>query len=338
MAEILHPFANPTLPSIFRVVNIMREATSSGFRLTAELHHAGANPTVTWRCRQPDTRLKAGTLVKPMRAKLQFEADGTLAINHLMLLERPEASLNLFETVPPTWVSDEDLLVRASTLWGVLPDPLRALFNTVFWQGERFRRFCEGPSSMNGHHDGRNGNLRHSIEVAETVMRMLPLYKAAHTGVAVLAALLHDAGKAAEYEFCGSSLRMSDQGSLLGHKLNVATWVAVARAQMTLGVPEGHYLSLLHALTAVPGAPAWMGQREPATPEATLLSLADRASGHADLMNRHMAPDGGWGQQHPHMKARPFTTPQSGIVRRQFAGLEAMRQRIKDRQTKQPGN
>jgi len=33
--------------------------------------------------------------------------------------------------------------------------------------------------------------------------------------------------------------------------------------------------------------------------------MADRASGHADLMNRHMNPQDGWGSQHPHLKARP---------------------------------
>lgn len=329
MSEILAPFAVPTLPGIFRALHVERERIDTGYRMTAELHHAAANPHVTWSVRHPDIRLKAGVLVKPIQMKSAAVVGETIPIHHLMVLERPEANLNLFETVPAPWVGDTDLLVRGGILWDLLPAHLKGLFNTVFWDGWRFRRYCQGQSSLQGHHDGLNGNLRHSIEVAETVVRMLPLYESAHGGIAVLAALLHDAGKADEYQPCGSGMRMSDLGKLWGHKTTVTTWLAVAREKMKQGVPETHFQSLVHALTAVPGAPAWMGLREPATPEAMLLSTADRLSGHADLMNRCMRNDGGWGESHPHLKAKPFTTPPNGIVRQEFAGLEALWQRVK---------
>jgi 3'-5' exoribonuclease len=335
MTDIRHSVAVPAIPDIFRVVEMTREQLAGGFRMTALLHHAVANPTVTWKCRQPDIRLKPGVLVKPRGMKSASAPGAAIPVDYLMVLERPEACLNLFDTVPPAWVRDDDLLVRASTLWGELPSSMRMLFNAVFWCGDRFRRYCDGPSSLHGHHAAANGNLRHSVEVAETVLRLLPLYMGANAGLAVLAALLHDAGKADEYGARGSGLRMSDQGRLLGHRTTVAGWLAVARDRMTLGIADAHYLSLLHSLTAVPGAPAWMGMREPATPEAMLLSMADRASGHADLMNHHMAPDGGWGRSHPHMKTQPFTTPPNGIVRPPFAGLAGLLKRVRAEQGKE---
>lgn len=329
MAEILAPFPAPAFPDIYRVARIEREVVATGYRMTADLFHANANPRVTWTVRHPDTRLKAGVLVKPIQMKATAGGNGSLTIHHLMVLERPEAGLNLFETVPATWVGDHDLLVRAGVLWDTLPAHLQGLFNTVFWEGGRFRRFCQGQSSLHGHHDGLSGNLRHSVEVAEAVLCLLPLYEGAHSGIAVLAALLHDAGKADEYQPAGSGMRMSDLGKLWGHKTTVTTWLAVARDRLRRGVPDAHYQSLVHALTAVPGAPAWMGLREPATPEAMLLSTADRLSGHADLMNRCMRSDGGWGVAHPHLKALPFTTPLNGMVRQQLPGLEALWQQVK---------
>lgn len=332
MAEILPPlptpsFALPAQPDFFRVELIERQANPSGngYRMYADLYHAQANPRVTWSASHPDTRLKPGVLVKPIRMKTPPTHAEHCPIQYLMVLERAEVGLNPFETVPSGWVADNDLLIRASLLWEGLPTPLQGLFNTVFWNADRFQRYCEGPSSLQGHHDGKNGNLRHSVEVAEMVLQLSPRYVGAHAGVAVLAALLHDAGKADEYRSYGSGKRqLSDRGRLWGHRTTVTLWLGVARDRMRLGVPEGLFLSLVHALTAVAGAAPWMGLREPATPEAMLLSMADRASGHADLMNRHMAPEGGWGVQHPHMKTRPFTTPQSRGGRQQCAGLPGL--------------
>jgi 3'-5' exoribonuclease len=43
----------------------------------------------------------------------------------------------------------------------------------------------------------------------------------------------------------------------------VLEWIAAARAQHRVIVPEAHYLALLHAITAAKGAPDWLGLREP---------------------------------------------------------------------------
>lgn len=230
--------------------------------------------------------------------------------------------------MPPSAVGDPDLIARAAALWERLPFAFQELFNTLFWDGQRFMRYCTGPSSMTGHHARAGGNLRHSVEVAETVLQLLPLHKAANEAVALLAALLHDAGKADEYvprPYGGWTL--TERGRLLGHKTTVVEWLAVARARMRLCLPEAHYLALIHALTAA-NAPDWLGLRHPQSPEAHLLSLADRASGHADLLNQCQAEEGGWGKAHPHLKGRPWTVP-GEAPRRTLPGLEELRQAVK---------
>lgn len=322
MADIvpLHPLS--ALPGIFRVTGIAAVPQANGYGMTAQLHHASASLVVNWQARQSDVRLKPGVLVS-LRWKSTLAAlDQPIEIHRLVCLDRPERSENLFRTVPPKGAGEADLFERAGVLWERLPLGFQELFNTLFWDGQRFMRYCTGPSSMIGHHARACGNLLHSVEVAETVLRLLPLHKAVNEAVVLFAALVHDAGKADEYQprrYGGWNL--SDRGRLLGHRTTIVEWLAVARSRMRLGIPEAHYLSLLHALTAAQ-APDWMGLRRPQTPEAQLISLADRASGHADLVNRHQAEEGGWGRSHPHLNGRPWTLPEAG-ARGTLPGLEA---------------
>jgi len=65
------------------------------------------------------------------------------------------------------------LLDRASTLWEGLHPNFQELINAIFWDGSRFERFCRGPSSIRGHHQGVGENLCHAVEVAETMLGLL---------------------------------------------------------------------------------------------------------------------------------------------------------------------
>jgi 3'-5' exoribonuclease len=327
MANALYPSAAHFQYQPFRLIRIDRQELKSGFRMTALLHHMEENVTVSWTVKNtPDLRLKPGVIVSPRGVRSAVTEDGVIEISRLILLERPEASLNLFETVPDFWVKDEDLRLRAASLWNDLPEHFKGLFNTTFWCGDRFRRFCTGPSSLSGHHATENGNLRHSVEVAEIMQRLLPQYTTANLGVSVMAGLMHDAGKAEEYDERWGKMIMSNRGKLLGHKITAVEWLAVARSRMRSGVPESDYLSLMHALTAAQNAPAYLGLRDAVTPEAIMLSLADRASGKADLFNDCHTPGGGWGTRHPHLKGAPYAVYDRATTAR-LLGIESLSQK-----------
>jgi 3'-5' exoribonuclease len=129
-----------------------------------------------------------------------------------------------------------------------------------------------------------------------------------HLPVLIAGSLLHDAGKAEEYKFnpVRGRYEMTERGALLGHKHTVLEWIAAARAQHRVIMPEAHYLALLHAITAAKGAPDWLGLREPLSLDAHILSTVDRLSGQADLVSRHAARDGGFGVYHRHLGGRPY--------------------------------
>lgn len=102
---------------------------------------------------------------------------------------------------------------------------------------------------------------------------------------------------------------LSNRGRLVGHRWTALEWVAAAKARWSIAIPETEYLALVHTLTATHGAPQWMGLRSPSTPEAGLLSTADKLSGNDALMVLCQPPGGGWGQHHPHLKRQPFYLP-----------------------------
>lgn len=297
------------LPTVLRIQSIARLPFDERHMLCqAVLFHEQAGLKVEWLCRQPDNRLTAGALVSIRWLGRPVSTTGAIRISRLVKLERPEASLNPFATIPHSWVKDRPLVARAAQLWEGLGRPLQHLFNAIFWDHHRFERYLDGPSSLAGHHNGRNGNFRHAVEVAERARALASHHSEAHLPVLLASSLLHDAGKAEEYRFNGRHRRfeMTERGTLLGHKHTVLEWIAAARAQHRVIVPEAHYLALLHAITAAKGAPDWLGLREPLSLDAHILSMVDRLSGQADLVARNAPTQGGFGAYHRHLGGRPY--------------------------------
>lgn len=307
--ERLTPVEIGMMPTIFRLTSIRRSDTGHGkVQYTASLFHDSASVKVRWQARKSDLKMKSGDLVSPRwNRETRSDADGAILISRLVLMERPEASVNLFETVPHGWVGKRDLVREAVALLDSLPQTYRHLFNAVFWDGMRFRKFCTVPSSMNGHHMEDHGNLRHAVEVASMMRRHGEGSTGANAALSVLAGLLHDAGKAEEYFLNrNGEWRLTDRGKLLGHGVTVVEWIAVAMTKSGMLMPERDYVALLHCLTCSANAPDYLGIRRPAMMEAHLLSGMDRLSGTSDLMLRCTTEQPGWGAYHPHLKGRPY--------------------------------
>jgi len=251
--------------------------------------------------------VKVGQIVKVKPRLISNSNNGYIEVTRLIEYQCPDAKLNLFDLIPYAWVKDRSLVVRANTIFNKLSAPHRLLFNAIFWDAGRFERFCRQPSSMVGHHSEVNGNLRHTIEVAEAMHSLCLTRDYTNMNLGVLAAMLHDAGKADEYTPNGKGgWDLTDRGRLLGHKVSAVEWIISAVTRWHIQLPLDHYEGLLHIMTAIPHAPDWMGIRAHVTPESLLLSMADRLSGHDDLMMQTVNLDGGFGRYHKHLKYSPF--------------------------------
>jgi len=207
-----------TMPGVFRIVSTSCVPAPNGRGVTyrVELYHDRAQLAVTFTRSQPDIRLRADLLVS-VRWKLPVTTiKGAIQISRLVLLEHPIKGVNPFEMVPPRWVKDRNLVRQAKNLLDALPDNLRQLVCSILWNGVRFRLFCDRPASMRDHHANLNGNLRHTVEVAEMVRLLASKYPQANLGISLTAALLHDAGKAAEYgTWSNGDWCMTDRGKLI---------------------------------------------------------------------------------------------------------------------------
>ena len=133
----------------------------------AVLYHERCTITVKWVTQQVDTRLARFGLAIIRHAHKTHCYEGAIRIDRLIPAGTAVPEINLFETIPHSWIKDRDLVKRAADLWEQLPRSLAHLVNSVFWEAGRFHRFVMGPSSLQGHHLGWNGNFRHSVEVAE---------------------------------------------------------------------------------------------------------------------------------------------------------------------------
>jgi 3'-5' exoribonuclease len=252
--------------------------------------------------------IKVGQIVLVKPKHLIYSNHEHIKAIHLIEYQKPDANVNVFELIPYAWVKDRDLTKRAAKLWCQLSESHRLLFNAIFWDAGRFERFCRQPSSMIGHHSEPSGNLRHTIEVAEEMRNLCLTRDYANMDLGVLAALLHDCGKADEYmPNVKGGWDLTDRGKLLGHKVSAVEWIISAVTHWHIQLPLDHYEGLLHIMTAIPHAPDWMGIRAPVTPESLLLSMADRLSGHDDLMMQTLCPNGGFGRYHKHLKSSPFS-------------------------------
>lgn len=301
--------ANMLSSLLFRVEDVIREKLGDGtYRNEALITHTQATVRVSWTDNASVCKVHAGQIVSPRLNASASSEEGCVRVARLAVYETPNNSTNIFDLVPHRWVKDRDLVNRAAVLLAELPGPHRHLFNAIFWDPARFERFCRQPGSMIGHHSESNGNLRHTIEVVEGMRELCRTRSYANLALGVLAAFLHDAGKADEYIPNGKGgWSMSERGKLLGHKVSAFEWIVEAVTRWNIKLPPGHYESLLHIMTAVPHAPEWMGLRQPVTPESLLLSMADRLSGHDDLMEQTVNKDGGFGRFHKHLKSAPFT-------------------------------
>ncbi len=322
------------MPPIFRVTSLNHYQEARCIRYKAHLFHDKASLTVEWTRSQPDTRIQPCCLVSPRWNRHPVSHQGAVQINRLALMEHPEPEENLFRMVPHGWVKNRDLIGQAIELIDNLPRAYRYLFNAIFWNGERFRRYCMGPSSVNAHHNYDNGNLMHSVELApltlacaagsgngnlmhsvELALWMRNSIKQADSSrhaLAVLVGLLHDAGKADEYQLTPSGdWKLTDRGKLLGHKITIIEWIAAAHNRYKLhNLPLEHYMALLHCLTSNAHAPEWLGIRSPRMAEAILLSGLDQASGQLEIMQRCATEQPGWGRYHDKLRGKQPYQPE----------------------------
>lgn len=321
-----HHASPPDVPEVERILKVQRQLEGLGSRFQGTVCGVQGLRDITWWSRTDAASVQSGQLIcvndgNPHRPRVVVE--GFFPVARVTPLLAVDPDVNLLNTVPQSWMPEFDS-AQGDTwvdgfhrLWGQLSRPMRAWFNALFWHHpKRLYRFLTSPASMKHHHARKHGLFIHSVDCMLRALRSSQHDPLVNTEVLLMAALLHDLGKADEYLWNerSSKFKLSDRGALIGHKLTTLEWMAAARVVLAVedAPDEARVMAVYHAINAC-HAPDWVGLRVPRTPEAFYLASVDGLSGHCDLIATHARPDRIQGLYHPTFRGGAYLIGQSQV-------------------------
>jgi 3'-5' exoribonuclease len=164
---------------------------------------------------------------------------------------------------------------------GIAHAELRATVRTVFDEiGETFKW---APAAVSMHHAYRHGLLEHTVHMARACAALLPLYREVDASLAMAGVLLHDTGKAIEYEGTLATKR-SRRGILQGHV--VLGYQLARKAGMKSKLDPERLERLEHIILSHQGEPEWGAAVYAATPEAVFVSMIDNLDAKMGMVQR----------------------------------------------------
>ena len=192
---------------------------------------------------------------------------------------------NLVETAPEAsaqlW-SEIDAFIE-----GIAQPELRFTVRHVFDDiGESFRW---APAAVAMHHAYRHGLLEHTTHMARAAKALLPLYREVDADLAMAGILLHDIGKAIEYEGTLATKR-SRRGILQGHV--VLGYQLARKAGMKARLAPELLERLEHIILSHQGEPEWGAAVYAATPEAVFVSMIDNLDAKMGMVQRALRQAG----------------------------------------------
>jgi 3'-5' exoribonuclease len=164
---------------------------------------------------------------------------------------------------------------------GIAHAELRATVRAVFDEiGEHFK---SAPAAVAMHHAYRHGLLEHTTHMARACAALLPHYPEVDASLAMAGVLLHDTGKAIEYEGTLATKR-SRRGILQGHV--VLGYQLARKAGIKCKLDADRLERLEHIILSHQGEPQWGAAVYAATPEAVFVSMIDNLDAKMGMVQR----------------------------------------------------
>ncbi len=194
-------------------------------------------------------------------------------------LSDPALVANLVENAP----EDAKKLTAelAAFVTGIGRPELRATVQAVFEElGDVFH---VAPAALGMHHAYRHGLLEHTVRMARAAQALAPLYPETDADLVMAGVLLHDTGKAIEYEGTLSP-RRTRRGILQGHV--VLGYQLVRKAGFKAKLDAELLERLEHVVLSHQGKLEWGAAVMAATPEAVLVSMIDNLDAKMGMVQR----------------------------------------------------
>ena len=143
--------------------------------------------------------------------------------------------------------------------------------------------FRVAPAAVSMHHAYRHGLLEHTVHMVRAALALLPLYAEVDADLALAGTILHDTGKAIEYEG-DLATRRSRRGILQGHV--VLGYQLVRRAGLKARLDAEKLERLEHIILSHQGQMEWGAAAMAATPEAVFVSMIDNLDAKMGMVQR----------------------------------------------------
>jgi 3'-5' exoribonuclease len=151
--------------------------------------------------------------------------------------------------------------------------------------------FKNAPGAILMHHAYRSGLLEHTVHILRGAKVLLPLYPEVDRNLALAGIILHDIGKAIEYE--GElAYKKSKQGRLYGHV--VLGYRLTRQAGLQARLDPSYLERLEHIILSHQGELEWGAAVLPGTPEAVFVSMIDNLDAKMGMVQnalRKTTPD-----------------------------------------------
>lgn len=218
------------------------------------------------------TQLKVESIT-PIRAADNFKPDSLMTESNEYTLKSLDTE---FDTIRQHWLNKDD----------------QALLNHVLSKKDLLYMYKNAPAGRAVHHSARHGLYAHSIAVATLCMTTIEKYSARlDKSLLTLGALLHDIGKAYEYDW-GAATVFTNSGRLLGHPYIGAH--IVHNACLDLKFNGERTVQLIHLILSHAGKREFGAVQPPQMIEANILHYCDNFDAKLDHMRdlQKATPDG----------------------------------------------
>jgi len=238
--------------------------------------------------------LAAGQFVSLRGLAATYRDKCQLTIDQLSVV--PASEVDPAEYLPPSPVEAASLLTEIEALCRreLTHKPWRSLVKKILSDEEIRGRLISATGAKTVHHAYAGGLLEHTLAVARTCLALSDLYPQLDRQVLLVAAVLHDLGKAWELS-SGLTTDYTDEGRLIGH-----VQLGLERVEPFLAkvrdLDPALVLHLKHLILSHHGEYEFGAPRRPKTPEAFILHFADNIDAKLNTIAGAYAEIEGTGQ------------------------------------------
>ena len=215
-----------------------------------------------------------------------------VVISGLTLHESP----NMEDFLLSSERSESEMVAELREKIASLGEPYQRLTSHILLDDDFLPKFASAPAAKRMHHAYMGGLLAHILSMAQLAEIMVNHYEGINRDLLLCGVLLHDMGKAMEYDM-GAGIFITDDGHLVGHITRAIVIIEKAADQVEISTEIVR--QIVHLIASHHGKLEWGSPVPPKTLEAVVLHQLDlldsRVQGFFDFM-REDAGNNQWSQ------------------------------------------